>query len=69
MTTYSYSNICMYCGKKSMNFLKYRVFSGHLKRTLNIFQSDFRDFCSTKCLCKYWLVVLKQEGHKGEKTA
>lgn len=49
-------NICMTCGKKSKNDLKYRVYKAQVKITF-----DYRDFCSTKCLIKYYKLVEKQE--------
>jgi len=52
-----YMIICMCCGKKSGKIFshskfKYRV----IKRN-----DEIRDFCSTKCLLRYYGKVLKQE--------
>ena len=41
-------NICMCCGKKSKNRFEYRVINK---------DNEYRDFCSTKCLLKYYKKV------------
>ena len=41
-------NICMCCGKKSKNKFKYSVCDR---------KEVIRDFCSTKCLLKYYKKV------------
>jgi len=38
-------NICMYCGKKSKNRFKYRIFD---------IKESYRDFCSNSCVVKYY---------------
>lgn len=38
-------NICMYCGKKSKNKMKFRVIDK---------KDDYRDFCCELCLVQYY---------------
>ena len=45
-------NICMTCGKKSINRFEYRVVEK---------DNGWRDFCSTECLLKYFKLYLKQK--------
>jgi len=44
-------NICMYCGKKSKNKMKFRVID---KKEI------FRDFCSNECLVEYYMLTIKK---------
>ncbi len=52
-------NICMFCAKKSKNRMEHRV----LKK-----KNEYRDFCSTKCLLKYYKLVLEEQTYKSNKT-
>jgi endogenous inhibitor of DNA gyrase (YacG/DUF329 family) len=51
-------NICMYCGKKSKNDMKYRVSKA---TTILSKITDYRDFCSTRCLLDYYKIVFNRE--------
>jgi endogenous inhibitor of DNA gyrase (YacG/DUF329 family) len=48
--------ICMTCGKKSKKLFTYSNFQ---YRVVNR-KEEYRDFCSTKCLLKYYKLFLKQ---------
>lgn len=51
-------NVCMNCGKESKRRFKFRVLN---KNNIH------RDFCSTKCIVKYYRILMNQEAKEALK--